>query len=940
MKVELFPFQTKALTELREKAAYAIGFYNNTHAPQVISFTAPTGAGKTIIMSSLIESILYGDERFPEQPDAVFVWLSDSPELNQQSKDKIETKSDRINIHQCITIEDASFDREILEDGHIYFLNTQKLSKTSRLTSHADGRNYTIWETLQNTAEQKSDRLYFIIDEAHRGMQGRDASKATSIMQKFIKGSAEVDMKPMPVVIGMSATTERFNNLISNIPSTVQKTVITAEEVRDSGLLKDRIIITYPDESTHNKDMAVLQAAADEWRNKWDHWTQYCREQHYAYINPVFVVQVLNGTRDSLTETDLDDCLSKIEQRTGFRFTTGEVVHCFGEGTKIVVNGLEVPYEEPSRISDDKNIKVVFFKESLSTGWDCPRAETMMSFRRANDSTYIAQLLGRMVRTPMQMRVMVDDSLNDVHLYLPHFNAATVKEIVKELQSSEGGDIPAEVYGEEMGDVGTDMLTIRPKRSQPTPPVRPTETYTHGESGFGTAHDPVTTDSHPEAPQVPAHQETHTISPTDPLPAHSESTATEQSDAPEFEWQYETYTEPAEKVLFDDGIDREAIIKYINDAAFPTYEVRTVRISSYLNSLYRISGLLTHSMINQDIQDEVRDEVVEMIHDYITDLKSSGKYDALRQDVLEFKLRVQIFDVFGESVDNFKEHDILSATDTDIDRQLRQAEAKLGNGGIAWAYGKKYADDDDMTEYKIDVILFAADEDCQVKLNTYAKDKFNELHDTYYRKIARLGRGYEKFVKQYNDIVSNSDLVTKHNFALPETIGGNDQDGKEYEKHLFVNDETGIYKVKLNSWESGVLEEEMRRDDFICWLRNPPRKSWSLAIPYLYNGETKPAFPDFIIVRSDPDTDYIVDFLEPHRADLDDNLPKAKGFAKYASENPEVGKIQLIREGKDPAGNKRYRRLDLRKRAIQEKVLQATTPEELNHIFDTEGFYD
>ena len=43
----------------------------------------------------------------------------------------------------------------------------------------------------------------------------------------------------------------------------------------------------------------------------------------------------------------------------------------------------------------------------------------MMSFRHAEDATYIAQLLGRMVRTPLQCHIMVDDSLNDVRLYLP-----------------------------------------------------------------------------------------------------------------------------------------------------------------------------------------------------------------------------------------------------------------------------------------------------------------------------------------------------------------------------------------------------------------------------------------------------------------------------------------------------------------------------------------
>ena len=51
MKVELFPFQKRALADIRMKTAEAMGSYHRTHAPQVVSFTAPTGAGKTIIMA-------------------------------------------------------------------------------------------------------------------------------------------------------------------------------------------------------------------------------------------------------------------------------------------------------------------------------------------------------------------------------------------------------------------------------------------------------------------------------------------------------------------------------------------------------------------------------------------------------------------------------------------------------------------------------------------------------------------------------------------------------------------------------------------------------------------------------------------------------------------------------------------------------------------------
>ena len=51
-------------------------------------------------------------------------------------------------------------------------------------------------------------------------------------------------------------------------------------------------------------------------------------------------------------------------------------------------------------MQDDTWVRVLIAKDAISTGWDCPRAEVMVSFRPASDQTYIAQMLGRMVRTP------------------------------------------------------------------------------------------------------------------------------------------------------------------------------------------------------------------------------------------------------------------------------------------------------------------------------------------------------------------------------------------------------------------------------------------------------------------------------------------------------------------------------------------------------------
>lgn len=954
MKVELFSFQKKALADIRMKTAEALGSYHRTHAPQVVSFTAPTGAGKTIIMASLIESIFFGDETYSEQQNAIIIWLSDSPQLNEQSKLKIDSKADKIRLGQCVTVTEDSFDKEVFEDGHIYFLNTQKLSKTSNLTKKGDGRNYTIWETIANTVREKSDRLYFIIDEAHRGMQGREAGKATTIMQKFLKGSEEDNIPPMPVVIGMSATTQRFNMLVEGTSSTIHKSVVSADEVRASGLLKNRIVITYPDEGSVNNDMAILQAAADDWKEKWDHWYQYCYEQHYAYVNPVFVIQVLNGSGNRISDTDLDDCLQKIEERTGFRFETGQVVHTFGQtNASISINGIDVRYEEPSRISDDRNIRVVFFKENLSTGWDCPRAETMMSFRRANDATYIAQLLGRMVRTPMQMHIQVDDILNDVHLYLPYFNESTVKDVVEALQSVEGGNIPTDIYGESTAGKTFETLTVKTRKKKEYTPISGQLTL----DMFGTQDETFDFETIQTDETSLSTDEVSPRSETTDFSNKNDSVKIEQQ-KPELQSQFEgmnvnspnpnadnssmaianDYQDEASSDEVEDLFDRESVMKFINDAGLLSYNVRSVRINNYLKSLFEMAHLLTISGLYREAIREVKTEIALMIAEYIEKLKSEGKYDEFVNLVKEFKLSTQIFDAFGESVDNYSVHDLFTSTDTDIDRQFSVAEKKLGNEGIGMVYGNKYIDINNPSAFKVDVILFVADEECMNNLHNYAKDRFHGLNDDYRKYIATVD--YDKIRSKYDRIVSDGDIVSKHNFRLPETIQvPHEEGGKEYNNHLFVNDITGIAKLKLNTWEAGVIEEEEKRDDFVCWIRNPSRASWALCIPYEIDNEIKPTFPDFIIVRKDERLGYVIDLLEPHNPDFKDNLGKAKGFAEYARQNPGVGRIQLIRMSKDAAGKNRFKRLDMSKSAIRDKVSHAMTTDELDHIFDTDGFF-
>lgn len=925
MKDTLFPFQRRAVAELRKLTAMALRNYRDAQIPQVISLQAPTGAGKTIIMAAFVEEVYFGSDQFVEQPEAIFVWLSDSPSLNAQSKEKFQLRSSKLRFGQCVTIEDSAFDMEMLEDGHIYFLNTQKLGKAGNLSKHGDRRQYTIWETLENTAKKKSDRLYFIIDEAHRGMQGTEAGKATSIMQRFLKGSRNLGLSPMPVVIGVSATADRFNQLVGNTTSTLNKHVISPNEVRGSGLLKDRIIITHPENPEKHDDMAILQAATDEWIAKCAHWNQYCYEQHYAQVNPVFVVQVLAGSGKDPSATNLEDVIAKIEERLGRTFHEYEIVHTFGSTPTLHLSGLPVHYIEPSDIAADKRIQVVLFKENLSTGWDCPRAETMMSFRHAEDATYIAQLLGRMIRTPMQSHIQVDDYLNDVRLFLPYFNKTTVQAVIDELQNAEGGTIPTVIDEDLIERPAFAFWSIRPSRKKDDTPV-PGQVELPGLDRLppfdsnGTKPDGQTAEDGLKQPEPQQN-------PTPLYPVLPKPTQAEQ-DGPDIQ---------ADQIVIPGvEIDRVKITKFINSLGLLTYVVRSAPVSSYLKSLLNLVSLLTQSGTFPGAAQKMQNDVTDMIRSYVDDLRGMGRYEELSAQVLSLKLTSQIFDPFWEFLDNGKSYDIFSMSETDLDRQLRIADAKLGGYGFPNIYGRKFYDENDPSAFKIDCILFAADEDCIERLNKYSEEEFHRLNDQYRKYIVRKS---EQWKKQYSDIIADGDAVSEHNFSLPENIYVRpDEEGREYTDHLFVDDTTGIAKIKLNGWESGLLEEESKQPDFACWLRNTSRAKWALCIPYEIDGEMKPMYPDFLIVRYDAQLEYIIDILEPHSDSYKDNLGKAKGLAKYAEAEPRIGRVQLIRQ-KSVGGKPRFIRLDLSRGAVRKKVLKAINTDELDHIFETDGFF-
>ena len=830
MKIELKPFQEQAAQEIREHIESAWSDIRRGHA-QAIVLSSPTGSGKTATITAVMERLYQGYDAYPADVGAIFLWLSDSPELNQQSRDKIASQSSVFDEHDLVMIE-PPFSQECLQAGKIYFLNIQKLGKDSLLTKPGDEREFTIWQTIQNTAQSAKEHFYVIIDEAHRGMneKPREIEQAATIIQRFIKGYAEGGMQPLSLVIGMSATPDRFDKLVRGTGRIVRPVEISADAVKTSGLLKDEIVLFYPDDD-QPADWSLLEQSVLQWKRFTKEWEDYCKSQKLdTSVKPVLVIQVESGTKTQLTHTDLGQVVRVVERAVG-RLPDGSWAHAFQEDADIEAGGQRIRKLDASKIESDPLAQVVLFKMSLSTGWDCPRAEVLMSFRRAQDYTYIAQLVGRMVRTPLARSIETNDFLNTVSVYLPHYDYDGLQAILNKLNN-------------------------------PDP-----------ETGIG-----VRAESGKNITYVQK----------DPSKA--------------------------------DQFDKLATLK--------TYRVERLEKSAPVPRLMKLARqLAVHDEVNADIYPEVKALIVSTLTDELRRLSKSPEFIGNVTANQEIVIR-EIWVEYGEWQEvGSPKMERVPATPENVDDLFRQCDRLLGNEGLHMEYWRSRHDTTNPMKAKLQLYGILRDGKAWARLSDVCQAKIDELFKKHNRTIRRLATSRQEV---YNRIRRSAKapqpepLFISPNAAVPKA-------SRRWEQHLYI-EPNGSFCADLNSWEEAVLQAERSKPGFTGWLRNPPRKDWSLCIPYQADRVWKALYPDILVFRKHKGTT-LVDILDPHDSNLPDSVVKAKGLVEYAIRHGEdFDRIELIIQ--DATG--RLRRLDMKNPAVQSRIqgLRDTAPGDLTKLFD------
>ncbi|CAN5271345.1 hypothetical protein BH11ACT1_BH11ACT1_14110 [soil metagenome] len=863
MKYELFDYQEFAVAAISKHLIRATrDFDEDPDERTAIVLAAPTGAGKTVIATSVIEASLDGDEATPGVEDATFLWVTDDPSLNRQTLQKMLDSSSDIKLNR-LTIIESDFDEEDFAPGRVYFLNIQKLSANATLSkSRIDGRTFSLWETITNTIVQRPHGFVVVVDEAHRGTTAAAASgRARETIVSQIIGGGATGRPAAPVVWGISATPRRFLGAMADAGRTTKQHTVRIEDVRASGLLKEQIVLGHT-QGVDAAESALVRFAVKRVRLYEQKWAAYTASTGEPAVHPALVIQVA----DKPTAAELGTLISTVlDEWPGVG--PDAVVHTFADHGTASATGFEIPWCPPEDIQDRTDIRVVVCKTAITTGWDCPRAEVLLSFRVARDLDLITQIMGRMVRTPLARRIDTDQDLNAVHCILPKFDRAAVEAIAERFRVGDDETLAtgAAVIVDAM-ELGRNPTLASPLERQ----------WAALAEASGAAEEPFELASaDDQGPAGPSG--TPDLRPVEDR-GRAATNAQSGTGQDRMDDLFSADQDPIGSAAASAPMSVFDII-----AALPSYTIPRRTLRSPVDRLTQMAILLAgeHDEVTIDAKAPIkaRAALLSVIDEHRAVLEESGELDDL---------------VRGAGITRLFEHTVgfanptASSTDTNSELVLdargvqilmKRAEALLPQG-LANAYVKRLAGrDDQIRQAQLTTIALAGDPTLPAALKNRASHIVEQWFRDYGGAITRLPAPEQE---RFDRIKRESDRPLLTTITLPSNKTESST-GAAWERHI-LSDAQGLYRTELQGWEEHVLRTELNAGA-VAWYRNPSTGRHSLQIPYTTAGGINGLAPDFIFVDQVAG-ELVASLVDPHGTHLADAVDKLKGLAAYAATHP------------------------------------------------------
>jgi len=416
-------FQKEARDKLTEKF---LNLWKNEKRQLPLVFQAPTGSGKTFMVSDFIRGL----NKLPQwDVDKAFIWVTFSDDLAMQSKDKFRDYFENTLENNLLTLSDIN--RGKLQKNEILFLNWQKIVTRAESTVRVLRRpeeeterketGFYFEDFIENTHKDNRE-IILIIDEAHTHVTERGAKPIIDMINPSVV--LHVSATPDPIIKAEAADLDSFVK-------------VPYEKVVEQGLIKEKVVVqTEEDIKKYIKEIkkgSLEEAMIDLAIKKREEVIKEYKRLNKK-INPLVLVQLPND----------DSNLIGLGEKTKEQIAT-EILHKQGvEESKIARWFDKHPKPEFLEEPDDEH-DFLLFKQTAGTGWDCPRAHILVRFREIQSETFDLQTAGRILRMPEPYKK--EDYSNSpiikIGFLFTNYDRNKISEKWKEISSNKPPTLPA-----------------------------------------------------------------------------------------------------------------------------------------------------------------------------------------------------------------------------------------------------------------------------------------------------------------------------------------------------------------------------------------------------------------------------------------------------------------------------------------------------------------
>jgi len=379
-------FQQKAVRELVNKT---IDLLQLSGDRKKLIFKAPTGAGKTVMASQMLERLT---DELQSRSDLIvkqvaFIWIAPN-KLHQQSYFKMKNFFTETKLLRPVMYEELDRADGIIHPGEVLFVNWESVNKENNVMVRDTEQSSSLYDITRRTREEAGLPIVVVIDEEHL-FWSATADKSAKVLD---------GIKPK-VEIRISATPKTHSDYQVTIP---REAVIAEEMIKRKAIINPDLRTGFTDETELTYH---LISTALKQRDR----LAEAYKRLGVNINPLLLIQLPNDKSEAMTAED-----TKIADTV--RHYLKAIKQIDEDNGRLAIWLSKEKANLPGLERLDNMTEVLLFKQAIALGWDCPRAAVLLIFRKLTSETFTIQTVGRILRMPEQ-HYYTDELLNVGYVY-------------------------------------------------------------------------------------------------------------------------------------------------------------------------------------------------------------------------------------------------------------------------------------------------------------------------------------------------------------------------------------------------------------------------------------------------------------------------------------------------------------------------------------------